>query len=506
MHKLREILRLKLLLGRSHRDVQRSLGVSVGVVSGVWSRAKALKLDWAAVDAMDDDGLATRLYGPRTAKGRTRPLPDAAWIDIERRRPGVTLELLHVEYLEQYPDGYRYTAFCDYYRAWLKKRRRSMRQTHKAGDKAFVDYSGKKPCVVDNQTGEVQPVELFVGVLGASNYTFVEATETQRSPDWIASHVRMLEYFGGVPRALVPDQLKSGVTKACRYEPKAQRTYADLARHYDTAVVPARPGKPKDKAKVEVGVQVAQRWILARLRKETFFSLAALNERIAELLEDLNHRPMKSYGNVTRRELFDKLDRPALHPLPADRFVYAEWKTVTVNIDYHVEVDRHYYSVPHGLAREEVEARFSATTVEILHRGDRVAAHARSYKPGRHTTVPDHMPKSHRAHLEWTPSRLIHWAATIGPRTAELVRAILESRPHPEQGYRSCLGILRLAKRYGEERLEAACSRGCAANARSYRHIDSILRNGLDRVPLDDGAEPTTTTAHENVRGPGYYH
>ena len=506
MHKLREILRLKLLLGRSHRDVQRSLGVSVGVVSGVWSRANGLELDWATVEAMDDDTLATRLYGPRKAKGRNRPLPDATWIDIERRRPGVTLELLHMEYLQEHPDGYRYTAFCDFYRAWLKKRRRSMRQTHKAGDKTFVDYSGKRPCVVDPKTGEVRQVELFVGVLGASNYTFAEATETQSSPDWIASHVRMVEYFGGVTRAFVPDQLKSGVTKSCRYEPEVQRTYADLARHYDTVVVPARPKKPKDKAKVEVGVQVAQRWIPARLRNETFFSLVALNERIDELLEDLNNRPMKGYGNVSRRELFERLDRPALQSLPADHFVYAEWKKVTVNIDYHVEVDRHYYSVPHGLVHEEAEVRFSAATVEVFHRGERVAAHARSYKPGRHTTVPDHMPKSHRAHLEWTPSRLIHWAASIGPSTAVLVQAILQSRPHPEQGYRSCLGILRLAKRYGEDRLEAACKRGCAVNARSYRHIDSILKNGLDRVPLDDGAEPGPTADHENVRGPGYYH
>ena len=357
--------------------------------------------------------------------------------------------------------------------------------------------------MVDPATGEVRAVELFVAVLGASNYTYAEATETQQSSDWIASHVRALRYLGGVPHALVPDQLKSGVTRPSRYEPEIQRTYADLAEHYGTIVLPARPRRPRDKAKVEGAVLIVQRWILARLRHETFFSLAALNERIRELLEELNDRRMKVYG-ASRRELFERLDRPALRPLPDQPYVYGVWSVAKVNIDYHVEVDRHYYSVPHSLLGEQMDVRATSTTVELFYRGRRIASHRRSRKRGLHTTVPEHMPKAHRAHSQWSPSRLIRWGQTIGPQTGALIAAILESRPHPEQGYRSCLGILRLEKRYGRDRLELACARALEVNARSYRHVDSILKNGLDRLTEPSRPAPTPGS-HENVRGPDYY-
>jgi transposase len=381
-----------------------------------------------------------------------------------------------------------------------------MRQVHKAGEKLFVDFSGKKPHIVDPKTGELIEVELFVAVLGASNYTYAEATASQRGPDWISAHTHAFSFYEGVAGALVPDQLKSGVVVPCRYEPGLQRTYEEMASHYGTAVLPARPRSPRDKAKVEVAVQVAQRWLLARLRNQTFFSLTEMNERIGELLEDLNHRKMRLYG-ASRRELFEKIDKPALRPLPERPFVYAEWKKVRVNIDYHVEVDHHLYSAPHDLVHEELEARFTSTTVELLHRGARVASHARSYVRGQHTTKPEHMPKAHQKHLEWTPSRLVHWAGTIGPRAQELVQSILAERPHPEMGYRSCLGILRLAKQYGNERLEAACARASAVRARSYRHVASILKNGLDRAPLPGSSEPDAPRApHENIRGGGYYH
>jgi transposase len=508
MSKIREILRLKWTLGHSHRNIARSVRVSPGVVGPVATRAKAQGLDWAAVQALTDEALEELLYGPKQSAGQQRPLPDPAHIHLELRRPGVTLELLHLEYLREHPDGYRYTAFCDHYRRWLGGQRRSMRQVHKAGDKMFVDYSGKRPVLADPQTGEVRPVELFVAVLGASSYTYAEATLTQQLPDWIASHVRAFEFFGGITAAVVPDQLRSGVTTTCRYEPGTNRTYAELGSHYGTALIPARPRKPKDKAKVEVGVQVVQRWILARLRNETFFSLAALNARIRELLDDLNARPMRAYGNKSRRELFVALDRPALRPLPAERYVFAEWKRARVNIDYHVEVDHHLYSVPHALVREAVDVRLTAGTVEVFHGGRRVASHVRSHEAGRFTTVGEHMPAAHRKHAEWSPSRLIRWAGRIGPGAEKLVTEILESRPHPEQGYRSCLGILRLGRRYGTERLEAACARALAARARSYRHVESILRHGLDRLPQDtpQDARPTPRIEHENIRGPGYYH
>jgi len=507
MRKTREILRQKWTLGRSHREVAASLGVSVGVVAKAVTRAAATKLSWEQVAGLDEAALEARLYGRGAAPGAKRAEPEYAHIDLERRKPGVTLELLHLEYLDRHPEGYRYTQFCELYRRWLKRQKLTMRQVHRAGEKMFADYAGKKPHLVDFETGELMAVELFVSVLGASNYTYAEATHTQRVADFAASNVRALEYFGGVPGAIVPDQLKSGVTKACRYEPAIQRTYEELAAHYGTTILPARPAHPRDKAKVEVAVLVAERWIVARLRNETHFTLGSLNTRIRELLEELNARPMRLYGS-SRRELFERLDRPALRALPSEAFVYGEWKIVKVSIDYHVAIDHHFYSAPSVLVHEQIEARLTATTVELFHRGARVASHARSHARGYHTTIAEHMPERHRRHLEWTPGRIVQWAHTIGPETARLVKAILESRKHPEQGYRSCLGILRLGRHYGEARLEAASARAIAVGARSYRHVDSILRSGLDRLPAAQNkpARSGEPPLHENIRGRDYYH
>jgi len=504
MRKIREILRHKWALGRSHREVAASLGVSLGAVSAAEHRARKAGLDWPTVETLGEAALAARLYGA-AATDRHRPLPDPAWIHTERKRPGVTLELLHHEYLERHPGGYAYTQFCEHYRRWCGDRRLSMRQVHHAGEKLFVDYAGKKPHLTDPATGESREVELFVAVLGASNLTFAETTATQQIADWIAIHVHAFEYLGGVTGAIVPDQLKTGVTRACPYDPEIQRSYDDFARHYGTAILPARPASPRDKAKVEVGVQIAERWILARLRNETFFTLPAQNQRIRELLVELNDRVMRHY-RASRRTLFEQLDRPALRPLPATRYQHALWKFVRPNIDYHVELDGHYYSVPFTLRHERLELRHTATTVEVFHKGERVAAHVRSFLRGRHTTVPEHMPKSHQAHLEWTPERITRWAASIGPRTRALVVAIFADRPHPEQGYRSCLGILRLARRYGDERLETAAARTLAVGARSYRHVESILKHGLDRLPApDERAREAIVASHDNLRGPDYY-
>lgn len=507
MRKTREILRLKWELGRTHREVATSLGIGLGTVSLVLERAQAAGLRREAVGSLSEAELDERLYRRAEVILGDRPQPDFVYIHTELRRPGVTLQLLHYEYLERHPQGYAYSQFCERYRRWAKRQRRSMRQIHHGGEKLFVDYAGKRPKVIDPATGVEQEAELFVAALGASSFTYAEATWTQQSPDWIGSHVRAFEYLGGVPRATVPDQLRSAVATPSRYEPRIQRTYEELAEHYGTVILPARPASPRDKAKAEVAVQVAERWILARLRNQRFFSLEELNERIGELREELNGRTMRVYG-ASRRELFERLDRPALRPLPDKRFLYGEWKRVRVNIDYHVDVDRHYYSVPHALVGEDLDARVSATTVEIFHRGARVASHVRRHRRGAHTTVAEHMPKAHRQHLEWSPSRFVRWARTIGPKTRELVEAILADRPHPEQGYRSCLGILRLAKRYHPERLEAASARALKVGARSYRHVDSILKHGLDR--LDDGesapAESRSVILHENVRGGRYYH
>jgi len=505
MRDLREILRHKLQLGRSHRKTAEAVGISSGCVASAATRAKALGLDWAAVEKLDDEQLETRMYGPRGGKREGRAEPDLPHLHVELRRTGVTLQLLHVEYLEQHPDGYRYSAFCQRYGEWLRNQRLSMRQTHLAGDKTFVDYSGKKPHIIDPLTGEVIEIELFVAVLGASSYTFAEATYTQQLRDWIASNTRAIAFFGGVTNAYVPDQLKSAVTLACKYEPGVQRTFDEWARHYETTILPARPRKPRDKAKVEVAVQVAQRWILARLRNQTFFSLPELNARIAELCKELNDRQMRTY-KASRRELFERLDRPVLRALPASPFEYADWKRVTLGIDYHVVFDGHFYSAPHGLRGEELWLRATATTVEIFRLGRREAVHPRSRVQGRHTTVTAHMPLAHRQHAEWTPERILGWAASVGVNTKRFAERLLAERTHPEHGYRSCLGVFRLSKKYGADRLDAACARALSVGALSYRHVSSILQHGLDRAPALDIEPRGPSVTHENVRGRDYYH
>jgi transposase len=506
MHHLKEILRQKLVLRRSHREVAKAVGVSLGLVSGVMSRAAVLGIVAEEVDALDEAELEARFYEQRAAKRARRSLPDPAEMHVELKRAGVTLQLLHLEYLERHPDGYRYTTYCDAYRAWLAKRSPTMRQTHVAGDKMFVDYSGKRPRIVDPATGEVTAVEFYVAVLGASNYTYAEATFTQQVPDFVTSTTHALTFFGGAPRAIVPDQLKSAVTVSCRYEPGIQRSFDELGRHYRTTILPARPLSPRDKAKVEVGVQIAQRWILAKIRNQLFSTLGELNVRIRELVVELNARTMRLY-KASRTELFHRIERHALSALPSDTFEYAAWKKAKLNIDYHVTFDDHFYSAPHSLIHEKLWVRATTTTVEVFHRSTRVASHARSYAKFKHTTIPAHMPTSHQKHAEWTPTRIIGWARTVGPRTSMLAEAILAEPRHPEHGYRSCLGLFRLAKRYGNERVEAACARALTVSARSYRHVESILKHGFDRAPaLDTESEPSNRVVHENVRGRDYYH
>jgi len=506
MRKIREVLRLRWRLELTVREVARAVGISVGVAQKMAARAAAAGLSWEQVEQMDDIALEERLYGQPAAPGDDRCRPDPVHIHRELRRVGVTLELLHLEYLEQHPNGLRYTAFCDTYRRWKAKAGVVMRQVHRAGEKCFVDYSGKRPAYFDPQTGERVEVELFVAVLGASSYTYLEATETQQVPDFLASHVRAYAYFGGVTEITVPDQLKSAVVQACRYEPGIQRTYADLARHYGTAIVPARPYRPRDKAKVEVAVQVAQRWVVARLRNETFFSLAALNARIAELREALNARPMKKLGGATRRELFDKYDRPALRPLPDAPYELTEWSEVRVNLDYHVEIDKHWYSAPYVLVHEKLWACVTATTVELFHRNRRVAVHARSYVPYKHTTDPAHMPEAHRQHARGVDG-VITWGSSVGPMTEAMVRKLIDANPVREQGWRSARGLQRVGEQYGPERTELACARALHLGARSYKPVAKILALGREAVPLP-GEEPIDAPAikHENVRGPGYYH
>lgn len=504
MRKICDLLRLQ-AEGLSVRQMAESLGVPRSTVADYLHRIERAGVSWPLPEGTAEGALVERLFGPEAGQRARRPIPDWAVIHGERKRPGVTLQLLWLEYKQATPDGYQYTQFCEYYKRWRAQLDPVLRQTHTAGERVFVDYAGHTMPVVDRQTGDIHEAQIFVGTLGASHYIYTEATWTQRLPDWIGAHGRMYQDFGGVPALTVPDNLKAGVRHACYYDPDLNPTYQDLATHYGTVVLPTRVAHPRDKAKVETGVQLVERWCLAPLRNHTFFNLAELNRELRTHLDALNERPFQKLPG-TRRQLLETLERPALKPLPATPFEYAEWKKARVNIDYHIQVDRHLYSVPYTLVRQEVDVRLTATTVEVLHRGKRVAAHRRSHRPGRFTTEPGHRPKSHQRHLEWTPSRLIRWGATLGQHTGELVAHILKSKPHPEQGYRACLGLLGLARRYGPERVEAACTRALRSRATTYRSVKSILEHELDRLPLEDDQIALTLPAdHAHVRGPTYY-
>jgi transposase len=506
MRKIREVLRLRFAVGLSSRQVATSLQLARSTVGEYERRLAAAGLGWPLPAGLSDTELERRLFPPPPPVRRAlRAVPDWPVVHQELRRPGVTLMLLWEEYRATHPQGFAYSWFCDHYRAWAGKLDVVMRQSHRAGESLFVDYAGQTLEVIERTTGEVRAAEIFVAVLGASNYSYAEATWTQALPDWIGAHVRALEFFGGVPEIVVPDNLASGVSRAHRYEPDLNPSYAEFAGHYGVAVIPARVRRPRDKAKVEVGVQVVERLILAALRHRTFFSLAELNGAIAELLERLNRRPFKKLPG-SRREAFEAIDRPALRPLPATPYVYATWKRVRVHIDYHVEVDGHYYSVPYALVKQSLEVRLSAHTVECFHKGQRVASHIRSHLKGRHTTVAEHMPKAHREYAAWTPQRLVRWAEQTGVATAGVVAHILAHRPHPQQGFRSCLGILRLAERYGPARLEAACRRALRLGACRYKSIESILQRGLDRQDPPEQQELALPAAHDHLRGPDYYH
>lgn len=505
MKKFIDVLRLHHEVELSHRKIARACGLSKGVVSKYLALADARGISWPLPEQWDEADLEARLH-PSVNKPVRFVIPDFPTIHQELKRKGVTLQLLWSEYVTIHgTQAYRYTQFCHHYQQWRGRQKRSMRQVHKAGEKMFIDYCGPTVPVVDGATGEIHQAQVFVAVLGASSYTYAEATWTQQLPDWIGSHVRAFQFLGGVSELLVPDNLRSGVSKAHRYEPDLNPTYADLAGHYGMAVLPARVRKPRDKAKAEAGVLLVERWILAVLRHRTFFSLAELNREIAHLLERLNTRSFKKLPG-SRRELFEQLDRPVLRPLPTQPYEFAEWKKVRVNIDYHVEIDGHYYSVPYQLVRKVLDARYSERTVECFHKGQRIASHPRSHLKGRHTTLPEHMPTSHRRYAEWTPQRLIRWAGKTGPATAAMVQTILERRAHPQQGFRSCLGIMRLGKSFGEERLEAACRRALTLGACSYKSIESILRQGLDRKAVPEQQDLDLTIAHENIRGSDYYH
>jgi transposase len=505
MRKITEVLRLKYEAKLSHQQIAHACGLSKGVISKYVSLTQAKGLRWPLPPEVDEAQLEVLLFPTETKPGRL-VTPDYFQVHQELKRKGVTLQLLWAEYVARYEQqAYRYSQYCHRYRQWRNKQRRSMRQLHRAGEKLFIDYCGPTVDIVERATGEIHPAQIFVAVLGASSYTYAEATRSQSSPDWIASHQRTFRFLGGVPELLIPDNLKAAVNKANRYSPQINTSYAEMAAHYQTAVLPARPYKPKDKAKAEVAVQVVERWILARLRHRTFFSLSELNQAIAELLPSLNQRPFQG-REESRQDLFEAIDRPALRSLPQNDYEYAEWRRAKPGIDYHIEIDKRCYSVPHALVGQTLEVRLSASTVEVMHKGKRVATHLRHGKE-RYVTLAEHMPKSHREHRQWSPGRFLNWAKEIGPATLQVIKQQLEDRPHPEHGYRSCLGLLNLSRRYDKGRLERACERALFIRSASYQSISSILKQGLDREPLHkDETAQDELPLHSNVRGAGYYH
>jgi transposase len=503
MRQIRQMLRLH-HDGKGARQIGLSLRIARTTVQDNLERARNAGITWPLPADLTDDILEQRLFARSGIKpGRRRhDEPDWTALSLELKRPGVNLMVLWEEYHQSHPDGYRYSRFCDLYREFERKLSPVMRQHHVAGDKVFVDYSGKRIGITDPRTGEVREAEIFVAVLGASSYTYVEATWTQTLSDWIGSHVRMFRFFDGVPRLVVPDNLKSAVNKASFYNPETNRSYAMMAAYYDVGILPARPYRPRDKAKVEAGVRFAQTYILGRLRHQTFFSLDEANRAITEILKRINahvNRRLK----LSRDDLFTSVEKPVLRPLPESDYEFAEWRFASVSIDYHIQAENYYYSVPHELIGEKVDVRITNLTIEVFHRGSRVAAHQRRYGGKRHETLPDHMPSSHRRYAEWTPERFRHWAATFGPNTEGLVTAVLANRPHPEQGFRTCIGVINLFNGIDKARAESVSARALAISAFTYKSVASILRNNLDRAPT--AAESTIVIKHPNIRGSRYF-
>lgn len=501
-----KILQLKFNHHRTNRDIALAVGLSASTIHDVLLRFSASGNSWPLSEGSCIDELEKILFPVRKLAGTLFIQPDWLHVDTEMRRPGVTRQLLWIEYKESAgKQAMSYSQFCRVLKDWRKKQRRSMRQVHKAGEKLFIDFCGPTVPVIDPDTGEIRRVAIFVAVMGASNYTYVEACEGQDMMSWLNANSRCLTFLGGVPELLIPDNLRSAVKKADRYEPEINASYQALAEHFGTVILPARPRKPKDKPKAENGVLIVERWLLARIRNETFYTLRSLNQRLHELLNDLNNRPMKGYCGQTRAERFAMLDAPALSALPLMPYEYTEYRTVKVAPDYHVEYRHHWYSVPHELVGERLELKASQTLIQVWHKGKCVAQHPSSQKPYSHTTHPAHMPASHRAHKGWTPERLLNNARRTGPYTREVVAAMLKSKPHPEQTYRAVLGLLSLQRKYGAERLEMACRKACQLEKPERRFIENLLRYKRE-APDNEDNQITLPLEHENLRGPGYYH
>lgn len=500
MRKIRELLRLKFALGLSIHKIAASLTIARSTVTECLRRAAAAGIAWPLAQELDDGQLEARLY-PRQQAAPNVALPDFAHLQRELSRPGVTRLLLWQEYKAQHPDGLQYSAFCDHFRAFGHTAEPVMRFEHRAGDKCFVDYAGQTAEVIDRTSGEIRQAQIFVAVLGCSNYTYAEASWTQALADWLGAHVRALEFFGGAAAAFVPDNLKSGVDRAHRYDPDLNRAYAEFAEHYGVAILPARVRKPRDKSKVETGVQIVERWILARLRNRQFFSLSELNAAIRESLIDLNDRPFQKLDG-SRRSRFVELERPALKALPPRAYEYAQWKLAKVHPDYHIEVEHAYYSVPYQHIGERVEVRVSARMIEIFAKHQHITSHIRLFKRGTRSTLDAHRPVNHRAVVDTTIERLLQRAEAIAPSVAQVLREQFNRKRHPEEALRLAQGILRLAQDFSPAQLAAACERALILKACNYRSVRALIVT----PSTESGDARQLSLVHENLRGPDYFH
>lgn len=507
MLKIKEVFRLKYEAKLSARKIARALNISHTVVNEYIKHFEALSLSYEALMELSNKEILSKLFGSES-KPKKYPVPSWSKVHQALRSKIVTLELLHEEYKNDYPDGhYGYTWFCNNYKAYAKKLSPSMRQIHKAGEKVFIDFSGVRQAIADPMTGEISYAEIFVAVLGASGYPFVIATPSQKKSDFIYAHNEMFKAFGGVPELLVPDNLKSAVTKADRYEPDLNPDYEKLAEHYGTAIMPARGYKPKDKSLAENGVKLAQRWLLARLRHSTFYSIVQLNYKINELMPLYRDKKMKRLG-VSRQELFDTIDKPALKPLPANEYEYKEFKLLKVSIDYHIQLDYVFYSVPYQLIHKKVEVWFSSKMVSIYFEGKEVATHPRLYKRGAYSTQKAHMSSAHQKYLEWSPGRIMNWGLTIGKHTSKLLQTIMERKPHPEMGYRSCLGVMRTFEKHkekgmSEEQLDEIAAYALRTQKYRLKQIKILLLSPPREQDTDTAVD--LLSYHENLRGGSYY-
>ena len=500
VRKIREVIRLHFEARLSNRAVARACQVSNSTVGEYLARTEKAGLSWPLPSGMSDEELNRRLYPEEgTPQPATdRPMPDWESVHRELSKRGVTLTLLWQEYREKHPNGYGFTQFRVYYQQWNQSHANTMRLPHKAGEEMEVDYAGMTVAITNPETGEISRAAVFVATLPASSYTYVEIQPSQELPHWLGGHVRAFSFFGGIPQTICPDNLKSGVKSPNRYEPELNPSYQELAEYYHVAVLPARVRKPRDKAHVENSVQNVERWVLAPLRNRTFFSVAEANHAIEPLVQALNQKEMQHLGK-SRKELFEELDHPALRTLPERPYEYAAWKTAKVNIDYHIAFEGHFYSVPYALVRQEVRVRATETLVAIFHKGEQIAVHPRSQAQGRFSTRTEHMPANHQFISAADGDWFLREAAKIGPQTTTYLTALLNSRSIPQHAYRSCLGILDLARKYTQPQMETACQVLLTAKLFSYRDVKSEL----ERL----GANPPETTlpAHENVRGSSYY-